>query len=93
MKSSPGKRLGNRCLCTGCGGYFNSITSFDGHRVDGYGAAISRRCLSESEMLRKGWSRNAGGFWITSQRPILASTIRVETPRTIGVVLTHRGTA
>lgn len=67
-----GKALtGRRCLCTACGEYFNSESVFDHHRTGRFergGVAGSRRCLSVSEMLARGWSLNRAGFWITKQR-------------------------
>ncbi len=57
------------------GNYFNSAYTFDGHRV-GLFAPISRpdtrRCLTATQMLAKGWLRNAAGFWISGKRPAVA---------------------
>jgi hypothetical protein len=62
-----GQRLsGNRCLCRPCGQYFNSLKSFDRHRVGKYPS--SRRCLTTSEMVKRGMTVNAAGFWITETR-------------------------
>lgn len=76
MTAPPTKRLsGSRCLCRGCGEYFNSATTFDGHRVGAFGsvrAPGTRRCLTVGEMLARGWLQNAAGFWITGKR--LAAT-------------------
>lgn len=73
------KLTGNRCQCTGCGEYFNSAYTFDGHRV-GLFAPINRpntrRCLTVAEMMAKGWLRNDAGFWISGKRPTLARTAR-----------------
>lgn len=54
---------GSRCLCRGCGEYFNSVFSFDRHRI--WASPTVQRCLTHEEMVRKGMSINASGFWIT----------------------------
>lgn len=54
---------GSRCLCRGCGEYFNSVYAFDRHRI--WASPTVQRCLSESEMERKGMTKNAASFWIT----------------------------
>lgn len=57
-----------RCECTACGEFFNSPKGFDGHRVfadpkvEDWG---TRLCLTPAQMMAKGWTKNAGGFWIT----------------------------
>jgi len=53
---------GSRCLCRGCGEYFNSVKSFDRHRID---YPDGRRCLSSDEMHQRGMTLNRQGFWIT----------------------------
>lgn len=58
---------GSRCLCRGCGEYFNSVHAFDRHRV--WASDTVHRCLAHEEMIRKGMSINASGFWITEPRP------------------------
>jgi hypothetical protein len=60
------KLTGQRCQCTGCGEYFNRVSTFDKHRVGEHG--VNRHCLTEAQMTDKGWSRNAAGFWITAPR-------------------------
>lgn len=60
------KLTGARCKCGGCGEHFNSVSTFDAHRVGSYAA---RRCLTVAEMTTRGWLRNTGGFWITSRMP------------------------
>jgi ribosomal protein L35 len=55
---------GNRNQCTGCNEYFNHDHGFDRHRV-GKQTGNQRRCLSVAEMVKKGFSKNAKGFWIT----------------------------
>jgi hypothetical protein len=62
---------GNRCQCTGCGEFFNSATTFDGHRVGAYAPKNrpnTRRCLAVAEMQAKGWLLNGAGFWISETR-------------------------
>ncbi len=61
---------GNRAECTVCGECFNSDHAFDSHRVGASGSAhTSRRCLTEPEMLVKGFGTNRQGYWIRSTRP------------------------
>ena len=61
-----GSRLtGSRCLCRACGERFNSVGMFDRHRAGSYPL---RRCLSVAELVERGFSRNAGGFWIRAGR-------------------------
>lgn len=57
---------GNRCRCPACGDFFNSEKAFDRHRAGAYPS--SRRCLSPSEMAKRGMTVNSGGFWITETR-------------------------
>ena len=54
---------GYRCLCRGCGEYFNSVYAFDRHRV--WASPTVQRCLTHEKMVGKGMSINAYGFWIT----------------------------
>lgn len=49
--------------CAGCGELFNSISSFDLHRVGDHGTP-QRRCLSPEEMDGLGMSKNRAGFWV-----------------------------
>lgn len=73
------KLTDTRCQCKGCGQYFNSAYTFDGHRVGPYAPInrpSTRRCLSVAEMQAKGWLRNDAGFWISGKRPALARTAR-----------------
>lgn len=58
---------GNRTLCTGCNEYFNHDYGFDRHRT-GKHKGNQRRCLSVVEMIKKGFSKNAKGFWITERQ-------------------------
>jgi hypothetical protein len=53
---------GQRNQCPTCGEYFNSNTAFDKHRS---GPFTDRRCISAQEMMDKGMSLNASGFWIS----------------------------
>jgi hypothetical protein len=61
---------GSRCLCRGCGHRFNSVTAFDGHRVDGRTGpdSVTRRCLTSAEMQYRGMSLNSDQFSITEVR-------------------------
>jgi hypothetical protein len=54
---------GSRCLCRGCGEYFNSVHAFDRHRI--WVSPTVQRCLTHEEMVGKGMSINSSGFWIT----------------------------
>jgi hypothetical protein len=54
----------NKCQCSACGEYFNSVHAFDMHRSGSDCAA--RRCKNPEAMVREGWSKNAAGYWITS---------------------------
>lgn len=68
------KLRGDRCQCCACKAYFNSTYAFDKHRTGIYSHDLtSRRCLTIPEMIAKGMSLSAKGFWITSKRPILPS--------------------
>jgi hypothetical protein len=60
---------GNRCRCSGCGEYFNSVSIFDRHRAgDWQERGANRRCLTVDQMLAKGYLKNAAGFWIEKGR-------------------------
>ena len=61
------KLTGDRNQCQGCKQHFNSTAAFDKHRTGDFG--VSRRCLTEAEMLAKGMDRNAAGFWVGSPMP------------------------
>lgn len=67
------KLTGRRCLCRACGEHFNSVAGFDRHRTGSYDP-LTRRCLDYGQLMRKGFSKNAAGFWITERMP--GSTIR-----------------
>jgi len=58
---------GDRNQCQGCKQFFNSTFAFEKHRTGEHGK--DRRCLTPDEMLAKGMSVNAAGFWITSAMP------------------------
>jgi hypothetical protein len=60
------KLTGDRCRCSVCGEHFNSTGMFDRHRLGKY---PDRRCLAAAEMLERGFSKNAAGFWIRAERP------------------------
>jgi len=71
MKSSELGLRGDRCVCARCGERFNSTAAFDAHRTGklklqalNYG----RRCLLDFEMVSKGMTRNAKGFWLTPRK-------------------------
>jgi hypothetical protein len=65
-RASSGILTGARCRCCGCGGYFNSVTAFDMHRVGRF--PDQRRCLGAEGMTALGMVRNGAGFWITEAR-------------------------
>jgi len=70
------KLTGNRCQCATCGLPFNSVTAFDRHRIGSFEDATNpRRCLTAPELTAKGFTRNAGGWWITKRRtaPVAAA--------------------
>lgn len=58
---------GDRNQCPTCGEYFNSSSSFDFHRTGRFG--VDRRCRTVPEMVARGMTRNAAGFWIKRDRP------------------------
>lgn len=57
---------GSRCLCYSCGQHFNSVSTFDRHRI---GAHPHRRCLTPEALTAKGWKVNEAGFWIERASP------------------------
>jgi len=67
---------GARCQCAVCGKYFNSVSTFDRHRVGNFkDSGRNRRCLAVAELWAKGWSTNSAGFWIERRRA--ASTAQI----------------
>jgi hypothetical protein len=58
---------GNHNQCQGCKEYFNSTGAFDKHRTGKHG--VDRRCMTTEEMIAKGFSLNAAGYWIASKMP------------------------
>lgn len=66
----PRPRLsGNRCRCTACGEYFNSVSAFDRHRLGSYqNRGGQRRCRTWRELRSLGWAVSAAGFWIERPR-------------------------
>ena len=58
---------GDRNQCQGCKEYFNSTGAFEKHRTGQYG--VDRRCRTPEEMIAKGFSLNATGYWIASKMP------------------------
>jgi hypothetical protein len=66
------KLTGQRCSCCGCGALFNSVSVFDRHRIGSFGTLRQpgdRRCVTEAEVLARGWVTSAGGFWMRGARP------------------------
>lgn len=60
---------GKRCRCSACGEHFNSDSTFSRHRVGDYEReGRNRRCLRTLDLVAKGWSKNAAGFWIERAR-------------------------
>jgi hypothetical protein len=57
---------GDKNQCQGCKEFFNSIKAFDMHRTGKHG--VDRRCMTVEEMIDKGMSLNASGFWITEKK-------------------------
>ena len=68
------KLTGGRCQCAACADYFNSISTFDRHRVGDCGTKSGRRCLTAAELIARGWSKNVRGFWIERAMRREAST-------------------
>lgn len=69
--SAP-KLPGNRCQCQGCGLLFTSVREFDRHRVGTYARPGEwrglRRCLTQPELIERGWRPNAAGYWMKVRR-------------------------
>jgi hypothetical protein len=58
---------GDRCLCHGCGEYFNSSAAFDKHRIGQYDSTrpgYGRRCRTPKEMCAAGMAQTGAGFWL-----------------------------
>jgi hypothetical protein len=55
---------GDRCQCAACHQYFNSVRSFDQHRIGRFSPPL-RRCFTPDQMTASGMRRNASGFWLT----------------------------
>jgi hypothetical protein len=75
------KLTGNRCQCAACGECFNSTSTFDRHRAGDFSTPTSRRCRTPAELILRGWSRNARGFWIERAMRREASTARAGSTR------------
>ena len=58
---------GDRNQCKGCMEYFNSTGAFEKHRTGQHG--VDRRCRTPEEMIAKGFSLNAAGYWVASKMP------------------------
>ena len=58
---------GDRNQCKGCMEYFNSTGAFEKHRTGVYG--VDRRCRTPEELIGRGFSLNAAGYWIASKMP------------------------
>ena len=56
---------GDRCQCRACGELFNSTYAFDKHRRGPY---IDRLCLTVAAMADEGFTKNAGGYWLSPRR-------------------------
>jgi hypothetical protein len=71
-------------FCVKCENDFTSLTLFDRHRVGSH-QGDDRRCLSEREMLKQGWERDANGRWIDPEARDRAreSFARVRTPQIV----------
>lgn len=68
---------GSRCRCATCGQRFNSVSTFDRHRVGSFeGRGVYRRCLSTEELMSRGWQMNTRGFWIERVRLDVLAVIR-----------------
>lgn len=62
------KLRGNHCQCGACGRYFNSLTAFDKHRTGPFSHnVLSRECLTDEQMVAKGMSVSAKGWWVGSK--------------------------
>jgi hypothetical protein len=59
---------GDRCECPSCGLCLNSTNAFDRHRVGPF-RPLQRRCLSEAELVARGWAPGAAGYW-RNARPV-----------------------
>ncbi len=82
---------GKRCLCRGCGERFNSVKSFDRHRID---RIEGRRCLLPSEMRQRGMNLNRQGFWLAEpmrKHRLQASASPPTAVQTRDPVATYRG--
>ena len=60
----------SRCLCRGCGLYFNSTTAFSKHRIadKAIKEPNNRRCRTVDEMLSIGMVTNDAGYWMKYNR-------------------------
>ena len=56
----------SRCLCRGCGGFFNSDTAFQAHRHE---TTDGRACRDEDWLVAHGWRMTDSGFWAGRARP------------------------
>ena len=52
---------GAKNCCPTCGAYFRNTRAFDDHRIGDHG--VSRRCLTDLEMLLVGMTTDRDGFW------------------------------
>ena len=66
---SAHKLNGCRCQCPACGDLFANPRAFDRHRVGPYAKPGewrgNRRCLTEAELIARGWTRTERGFLLT----------------------------
>lgn len=81
------KLTGARCQCTACDEYFTSERAFDRHRMGEYAKPGhwqgTRRCMTQAEMDKAGFERNAKGFRGEPERAWVA---------THSAIPAHRGT-
>ena len=59
------KLVGDHCMCTACGNYFNSTAAFDKHR---WGDYDDRHCYTEEQMFDRGMALSGTGWWLTAKR-------------------------
>lgn len=56
----------DKCRCTACGEYFARSGTFAKHRIgDWQDKGANRRCMTITQMARRGWKMDTEGFWRT----------------------------
>lgn len=79
MPPTPRPLTGKRSQCAGCDQLFNSDSVFERHRVGAYGnPSRPRRCLTEEEMRKRGFTVSRYGYWVRRARD--AGTVRPTRP-------------